>query len=486
MITSYLLAIFFSFSVIFLIYKLKVIDVSKNIINRAGDSLITITNVNKSDDLKEKELKSNTLSLIKLLFKLLFLLTLALFIPTSIIWFLDLLGLVALEKVFHILLDPFYLLFLIIILIIFSSIFHRKEKQNSFSEIDKLIHKIAFNTYHSSNKTEKKETNKYKKALAEIKIDRPVFITSLPRAGTTILLEILSHLDIFCTHRYKDMPFLLTPIYWKNFSKFLRKKMPKQERKHQDGIMIDNDSPEALEEVIWQLFLSFQIKNNYIATVSKINISYFSDFFYTHLKKIIYVRSPKKPSDKRYISKNNLNISRLPIIKQMFPNSKIIIPFRSPLHHAYSLMKQHKNFSKIHNEDEFYKLYMKKIGHYDFGFNFKPINFNNWLNNKINTNYFDITFWLEYWIETYGYLINLKLKNCYFFDYDYFSKKPQESLQRLEKVLEIKTIDLNLSYIHESKKYNVDYKKIDDDLLNQANQLHKNLIKRSINHETTT
>ena len=41
-----------------------------------------------------------------------------------------------------------------------------------------------------------------------------------------------------------------------------------------------------------------------------------------------------------YISKNNNNYKRIELINSAFPNSKIIIPFRNPIQHAYSLLNQ--------------------------------------------------------------------------------------------------------------------------------------------------
>src|SRR6185436_7446572 len=42
---------------------------------------------------------------------------------------------------------------------------------------------------------------------------KPVFITGLPRAGTTLLLEILAKSG-FATHSYRSMPFVLCPLLW--------------------------------------------------------------------------------------------------------------------------------------------------------------------------------------------------------------------------------------------------------------------------------
>ena len=57
----------------------------------------------------------------------------------------------------------------------------------------------------------------FAKQLAACKIDRPVFITAIPRAGTTLLLECWK-LPEFASHCYRDMPFVLIPCLWNRFS----------------------------------------------------------------------------------------------------------------------------------------------------------------------------------------------------------------------------------------------------------------------------
>ena len=89
-------------------------------------------------------------------------------------------------------------------------------------------------------------------------VDRPVYIASLPRSGTTILTEMLEqHPDLTC-HRYSDFPNVWTP-YWRNY--LLREnpdpvRREMRERAHKDRIEVSNDSPEAVEEVLWMSFLS--------------------------------------------------------------------------------------------------------------------------------------------------------------------------------------------------------------------------------------
>ena len=80
------------------------------------------------------------------------------------------------------------------------------------------------------------------------------FVTSLPRVGTTLLLDVLSALPAFASHTYRHMPFVLCPILWDRISSGFRKEAELDEREHGDGIMIGYDSSEAFEEIIWMAF----------------------------------------------------------------------------------------------------------------------------------------------------------------------------------------------------------------------------------------
>ncbi len=84
----------------------------------------------------------------------------------------------------------------------------------------------------------------------------------------------------------------------------------------------------------------------------------FEEFFIKFISLIL-----KKNNKTRYLSKNNQNIRRLNLISEIFPCSKILIPFRDPLQQALSLFSQHMKFGKEQNEDTFVRDYMKWIGH---------------------------------------------------------------------------------------------------------------------------
>ncbi|MDA8845165.1 sulfotransferase, partial [Candidatus Pelagibacter bacterium] len=188
-----------------------------------------------------------------------------------------------------------------------------------------------------------------------------VFITGLPRSGTTSLLNFLFSSGEYASLTYNNMPFILSP----NLSKLFHKKnIIKKERLHGDGINFDNNSPEALDEIFFnnnEEFIKHEIVN-YIQLILLSN------------------------NKTKYLSKNNLNYKRIDIIQSIFPNSIFLIPIREPLQHANSLLNQHLHFSQLQKEDDFIRRYMNYLGHNEFGLNHKswnkPIHFNNF--NNIN------------------------------------------------------------------------------------------------------
>ena len=104
----------------------------------------------------------------------------------------------------------------------------------------------------------------------------------------------------------------------------------------------------------------------------------------------------------KYLSKNNQNIKRIDTIRNLYPNSKILIPFREPLQQANSLLKQHKKFININKSNKFVSKYMSYICHSEFGPNYEILS-------KKDLVYVDdlcINHWLEQW-----YLIYLDLSD---------------------------------------------------------------------------
>ena len=107
---------------------------------------------------------------------------------------------------------------------------------------------------------------------------------------------------------------------------------------------------------------------------------------------------------------------RIELINSIFSNSKILVPFREPIQHAYSLLTQHKKFIEDAKNDNFISKYMKWIGHTEFGPNYIPIH-----NQNLNfPNNLEINHWIEQWFLTYSDSFqSLKnKKNAHFISYE--------------------------------------------------------------------
>lgn len=101
------------------------------------------------------------------------------------------------------------------------------------------------------------ETDFASKRLKGVTIDRPVFVTGLARSGTTIILTLLSKADDVATHKYRDFPFLQTPMLWNWFQDKFSKPAAPTERAHGDRIEVSGESPEAYEEPVWSAYLDW-------------------------------------------------------------------------------------------------------------------------------------------------------------------------------------------------------------------------------------
>ena len=265
---------------------------------------------------------------------------------------------------------------------------------NNYSWLEQKLHKLALSSqfmrevtfdFGNTNISPSSETEEH------------VFITGLARSGTTILLNAIYKSNIFASLSYADMPFVLAPKLWSKIS-FLKKDFELKERAHGDGIKVSEESPEAFEEVFWKTF-SYQ------------EYEELEDKFRVYVGNILH--NYKKD---RYLSKNNQNIKRVELINSIFSNSKILIPFRKPIPHAYSLLTQHKKFIEESKKDKFISKYMKWIGHTEFGPNYIPIH-----NQNLNfQNDLEINHWIEQWYLTYSNIFqSLKnKKNIYFISYE--------------------------------------------------------------------
>ncbi len=240
--------------------------------------------------------------------------------------------------------------------------------EDRYGTLDRILYRIAFRVGTAQHALSDVEKMTFKDKLEGVTVDDPVFVTSLPRSGTTILLRLLWGTGKFASHTYQDMPFVLCPLFWNQYSNYFSADTGTMERTHGDGIEVSGESPEEFEEMVWKRFWSDHYKKNRIVPwVDGESNREFSKFFRSHMRKIIAIRSEDLPSRSRYLSKNNLNIARLPDPPEPLKQGTFLIPFRDPIQQAASMLNQHERLLDIQADDGFVSEYMEAIGHHEFG-----------------------------------------------------------------------------------------------------------------------
>lgn len=296
----------------------------------------------------------------------------------------------------------------------------------NYSNIQKFFHDLVFNIKFINKSLFELEKIIYLKNK-EIKNQYHVFITSLPRSGTTSLLNFIYSSGYYASLTYKNMPFLLSPHFSKLFNK---NNTTKKERLHADGIVFDINSPEALDEIFF---------NN--------NDKFIRNELINYIQLILHSEGKNK-----YLSKNNLNYKRIDLINSILPNCTFLIPIREPLQHAYSLLNQHLHFSKLQKEDDFIRRYMNYLGHNEFGLNHKS-----WNKHIFYGDFNDINYWLEQWYLFYQNILKKYRShhNCLFIIYEELTDRNYIK-KLMEKIDYCIVKRLNLNYFKNNNKKNIE------------------------------
>jgi len=350
----------------------------------------------------------------------------------------------------------------------------------------RLLHRVAFQGGLAQRTLADVEEALYADALDAISVTDPVFISSLPRAGTTILLRLLWKTGRFATHTYRDMPFVLCPMIWRRFSSQFAADHTTHERAHGDGIEISRDSPESFEEMIWKHFWPDHYGENQIRPwQSGDQNPEFDAFFETHMQKVLALHWAERTNGKdapslRYVSKNNLNISRLGARPPSLRSGTLLIPFRTPVQQAASMHKQHQRFLELHAEDSFVREYMEAIGHHEFGKGLKPVNFNNWLDDASATPD-TLAFWLRYWTAAYRFIAEQTDETDVLVSYARLTNDPEAALTDLAETLGMESAPLTdqANDLRPPRTHEADTDDVPVSLLQKAETLYKRLQQRS-------
>lgn len=252
------------------------------------------------------------------------------------------------------------------------------------------------------------ETAVVREDIASRSVDRPVYVTGLPRAGTTILTEMLARHPVLTSHRYSDFPNAWTP-YWRNYllGKTRRRAPEKTERAHGDRILVNYESPEAVEEVLWMYFFPslHDAAHDQVMDGQGRNAE-FERFYTEHILKLLQVRKAE-----RYLAKGNYNLARIRYLLTLFPDAKFLVPVRDPVRQVASLARQHAHFERASAADARIPRQLAMSGHFEFGPRRVPVNFGDrdatqaiadcWRQGR------ETEGWARYWAQAYGHVLGL-------------------------------------------------------------------------------
>ncbi len=352
--------------------------------------------------------------------------------------------------------------------ILFAMLLTRKSSEN-YGTGSKFLHQIALGSSFFGETLFDIERVLHGSKAPEVSAGNHVFVAGLARAGTTILMRRLYENGEFCSLTYKDMPFVLAPNTWRSITSVSQRKSEMQERAHGDGVLVDYDSPEALEEVFWRTFCgAAYIKPDSLVPMvaDPETVEKFRSFVSIILK---------NRSASSYLSKNNNNILRLGSIAAAFPNGLIVIPFREPLQQAFSLRTQHLRFKDA--EDRFTEKYMTWLAHHEFGADHRPFLFEK--ETDISGNTGDLSYWLHIWINTYSYLIKNLPSQAVLLSYECLCDDTEYVWGKLAERAKLIPYGETISF---SKSINQVDEPIPQGLISQADELYDELMRKAIGY----
>ena len=337
-------------------------------------------------------------------------------------------------------------------------------QKSAYSDWSKLLHRMILNNYNIS-----KSLYAFEARVLSKKTKQPnpefVIISGLARCGTTGLTSLLYRSDRFHSLSYANLPFLLSPMLWKKV--YNPKKDALKERSHGDKVMFGYNTIEALEEYFFKAFL----KDSFINGLALYEHEIDED---TYQKYLYYQQRANAPKDGStiYLSKNNNLILRYHSLRQFNPHFKAFFLFRDPLDHAYSLMKQHKRFCEMQNEDHFVLEYMDWLGHHEFGLHQKSFVFSS-ANGQANYPTDSINYWLGIWINYYRRLLELKDENNLFLiDYSDFLNYPDRLIKAMNNILKL---DIHIPDIADFTNTNTYKGNVENDLEVESRRIFEKL-----------
>jgi hypothetical protein len=209
------------------------------------------------------------------------------------------------------------------------------------------------------------ESRALRRQLEHTQVDRPLYICGLPRAGTTITLQMLSEHPDVGTHKYADFLMPYAPFWWNK----IYPKVPVNamntpvQRVHRDRIEVTRNSAEMGEEILWeQFFPRIHDESRCSVLDDKTSNPSFERFYHEHVAKLLLVREKS-----RYVSKAIMCVLRMKYIRTIFPDARFLLYIRNPIDHCASLLKQDRIWDEMQRDDPRQLKIIELTGHHEFG-----------------------------------------------------------------------------------------------------------------------
>jgi hypothetical protein len=310
----------------------------------------------------------------------------------------------------------------------------------------------------------------------ELGRDRPVYLCGLARSGTTFLLRLLNKSGEFASLSFRDMPFVMSPNLWATLSGRWQRQVPARERIHGDGVLVDFDSPEAFEEVFWRTFdsrLEQDLDCYGTATTGEAVLGEFAR--YRCLVEAVVRRRTGEAQCRRYLSKNNNNLTRLQALGGE-PGATVLVLFREPIATARSLGRVHRRISA--DTDAFTRDYMRWLGHFEFGPGHRPFCFaRHYMRQGLSTASPD--YWLDYWTAVHRHILEsaapIRLVDC-----DWLCNSPVEALDKLQRQLATRHELSSLAGEVSPRGAGGAPVEFDPELVGHAREVHRLLLHRAV------
>jgi hypothetical protein len=312
--------------------------------------------------------------------------------------------------------------------------------QSRYGFLDRVLHRIALGPRIVGQVSFNLERARVWRGLSEVEIAtrvardaaNPVYITGLARSGTTILLRVLAATGYFHAQTYRDMPFVLAPSSWRKLAGRGSMVLTSSERPHGDGILVDMDSPEAFEEVFWKSWCRYRYDGGQLwAEAPSLEVmQQFAQF-----RAIVCSCAPVEDRRRRYLSKNNNNLLRLPQLLAE-PGALMLVPYRNPLACAQSLHRQHLKFCTLQRQEPFVCEYMNLLVHREFGLDHLPLSIA-MAGMPGELSPMEPDYWLQHWCGIHEWLMARPESGFRLLNHDRMVARPHEFMSALFKALAV-------------------------------------------------